>query len=647
MSKLILIIEDNKTIAMYEKQTLKNVGYDVIVAHTQEEAEKLVKIHKKDIILSIVDINLPDSQDAALNFLLKRNIPSIAMTGSFHPKLRDKIIDKQVVDYIVLEDDQQLELLQATVNRIVNNVHRKILIVDDSKASRFALKNLLGFQNFTIFEASNAKDALKILRDNTDISIALIDYEMPGMNGADLTRIIRKSYNRMELSIFAISVHTEPIITIEFLKAGANDFITKPYIKEEVLARLGVNIDMMEQHQVLNKEIKERKKVEEELLRSKKIAQNANISKSNFLANISHKVHTPMNAILGFIDILCKNEDSDDKLNKLNIIKESGESLMNIINDILDFSKIESGKLSIENMIFDTREPIELVIKLFSDLAKEKKILISLNLDEEVPKIAYGDETRVKQILSNLLSNAIKFSGENSKIEVDVKYKKETHSLYCSVKDEGIGIENINIKKIFNVFEQEDTSTTRKYGGSGLGLSISKSLIDMMNGNINVDSEPNKGSTFYFEIELFKDLQKHIDKIEVDDKDKSYLNTTISGDVLLVEDNKSNQLLMSILLDEIGLNTTIANDGVEAVNLVTSNDYDIILMDENMPNMNGIEATSLIKKMEHKSHIPIIAVTANALKDDKKKFIEAGMDSYLSKPIDQKKLEHTLRKYLS
>jgi len=649
MDKLILIIEDNKTIAMYEKHTLVNAGHNVIVAHNLEETQDLVKKHYKEITLCIVDINLPDTQDEVLTFLLKRNLPSIAMTGSFHPKLRNKIVDKNVIDYIVLEDDQQLELLQATVNRIINNKERKILIVDDSRSSRFALKNLLGFQNFTILEAPDAQQALKILQDNNDISIALVDYEMPGMNGAELTRIIRKSFSRMELSIFAISVHTEPIITIEFLKAGANDFITKPYVKEEVLARIGVNIDMMDQHQQLEKEIKERHKIEKELKEAKETAQNANEAKSNFLANMSHEIRTPMNAIIGFVDILCKNEESIEKLSHLNIIKKSGGSLINIINDILDFSKIESKKTELDNHIFITKEPFNLVMQLFKAKAEENNINLNLHIDSELPKKAYGDTTRIKQILSNLLSNAIKFSNEDSKINVNISYKKDENKLCCSVKDYGIGIAQKNFDKVFKIFEQEDNTTTRKYGGSGLGLPISKALAKMMNGDIIIESELNKGSTFYFSIEIFKDIQKYItaDDEEQNNKNIYDLDTPLDANVLLVEDNKSNQLLMGILLDDLGLRFKIANDGVEAVDLFQVNDYDLILMDENMPNMNGIEATNRIRSMKDKKQVPIIAVTANALKGDKERFLDAGMDDYISKPIDSDKLELVIRKYLS
>ncbi len=649
MGHLILIIEDSKTIAMYETQTLTSAGYDVIVAHNAQDAKALVKKHKSDIMLCIVDINLPEDKEHALDYLLKQNIPSIAMTGSFHPKLREKVIDKNIIDYIVLEDDQQLEFLQATVKRIINNEHRKILIVDDSKASRFALNNLLKFQNFTIVEAADAKDALKILKKNKDISIALIDYEMPGMNGAELTRLIRQKNSRMQLSILAISVHDDPMITIEFLKAGANDFITKPYVKEEVLARISVNIDMIDQHNALQNEVKERKKIEEKLKVSQQNSEAANLAKSNFLANMSHEVRTPMNAIIGFVDVLCKSETSIDKLEKLNIIKKSGTSLMGVIDDILDFSKIESGKLNIEHLLFKTEEPFEFITKLFNERAKQKGISIKLKIDSDMPKDAYGDVTRLKQIYSNLLSNAVKFSHRNSKIEVNLSYLDSSDSLLCSVKDYGIGIAKENINRVFQIFEQEDTSTTRNFGGSGLGLSISKSLANMMNGDLYLESELDKGSTFFFQVELFKDVDKLLASVPETEPESVNSNSVLDARVLLVEDNRSNQLLMNIFLDELGLKSELANDGIEAVQAYKSRKYDLILMDENMPNLSGIEATAQIRKLEQErgsAPVPIIAVTANALKGDREKFIDAGMDDYISKPIDQAELERIIRKYL-
>lgn len=649
MGDLILVIEDNRTMALYETQTLTRAGYNVITAYNAQEAKVLVKEHRNDIMLCIVDINLPGDKEQTLDYLLKQNIPSIAMTGNFHPKLRERIVDKNIIDYIVLEDDQQLEFLQATVKRIINNEHRKILIVDDSKASRFALNNLLKFQNFTILEAADAKEALSILKKHNDIGIALIDYEMPGMNGAELTRQIRQKYSRMELSILAISVHDDPMITIEFLKAGANDFITKPYVKEEVLARISVNIDMIDQHNTLQNEIQERKKIEEELKVSRHNAEAANLAKSNFLANMSHEVRTPMNAIIGFIKLLCKSETSIDKIEKLNIIKKSSESLMDVINDILDFSKIESGKINIEHLLFKTEDPFQLITKLFNEKAQQKDLTIKLEIDKSMPKNAYGDITRVKQIYSNLLSNAVKFSHNNSKIEVDLSYIKSSDSLQCSVKDSGIGIAKENINRVFQVFEQEDTSTTRNFGGSGLGLSISKSLANMMNGDLYLESELDKGSTFSFKIELFKDVDKHLALAQEIKNKPASSNTPLNAKVLLVEDNKSNQLLMNIFLDELGLQSELAKDGLEAIEAYKSMKYDLILMDENMPNLNGIEATTQIRKLEHEKGsdpTPIIAVTANALTGDRERFLDAGMNDYIAKPIDQAELERVIRKHL-
>jgi signal transduction histidine kinase len=650
MNKLILIIEDSKTLAMYEKHALNEAGHNVIIANSVEKAKELISHHKKNIMICIVDINLPEGEAEILSYLLKYNIPSIAMTGSFHPELRDKIVDSNIIDYIVFEDDQNLEMLQSTVYRVINNEKRSILIVDDSNASRSSLKNLLLAQNFTIYEAADAAQALSVLRKHDNIEVALIDYEMPRMNGADLTRIIRKSFSRMELAILAISVHTKSIITIEFLKAGANDFITKPYVKEEVLARIAVNIDLIEQRKNLEKEIEERKSTENKLKISKQNAQSATIAKSNFLANMSHEIRTPMNAILGFVDVLHKGEDDNQKLEKLNIIKQSGESLMNIINDILDFSKIESGKVVIEKILFETTEPFIMLTDLFQKKADEKGISLKLNNDSLLPQKAYGDLTKIKQIYSNLLSNAIKFSKEKSSIEISIELFNEV-SLLCHVKDHGIGIAKENIEKIFYAFEQENASTTRNFGGTGLGLSISKSLANAMQGDLYVESQIDQGSTFSFHVELFKDIEKMQQSSDTFEKSKpSSSDMPITATILVVEDNKANQLLMQLLLEELGLELAIANDGLEAIEAYQAKSFDLILMDENMPNLNGIEATKKIRNIEDEqksSHIPIIAVTANALKEDKERFLASGMDDYLTKPIDAVKLESLLRKYLS
>ena len=387
-----------------------------------------------------------------------------------------------------------------------------------------------------------------------------------------------------------------------------------------------------------NSMVEKLKETQEELKRESS-------SKSSFLANMSHEIRTPMNAIVGFINILMKNETSQEKIKKLKIIKESSHTLLDIINDILDFSKIESGKLEIEEHLYETRAPFLLATELFQEKAQEKNITININTDSNLPLNAYGDSTRIKQVFINILSNALKFSTQNSSIDIDLLYDEKTKRFICSVTDKGKGIKPENIEKIFSAFSQEDSSITRSFGGTGLGLSICKMLIEFMNGTLEVESELGKGSKFTFSVDIFSNVPEIEMKEELDEESPV---VTFKGKVLIVEDNKTNQLLLRLLLEEYDLEVVIANDGIEGIQAYKNEQFSLIMMDENMPNMNGMESSKQIKILEkQKSYItPIVAVTANALKEDKKRFLDAGMDDYLAKPIDDEELLRVLSRFL-
>jgi len=369
-------------------------------------------------------------------------------------------------------------------------------------------------------------------------------------------------------------------------------------------------------------------------------------AKSEFLANMSHEIRTPLNAVLGFIDILKDETRGRKSYTYVEIIDSSSKSLLKIIEDILDFSKIESGKLDIDKVDFNTKAEFEVITHLFDAKCSQKNISLTLNLDTNLPQVINTDPLRIKQVISNLLSNAIKFTSEGKNIIVDINFKDNL--LFVSVKDQGVGIAKDKQKHIFEAFSQEDSSTTRTHGGTGLGLSISTELVKLLGGELKLKSEVGIGSEFYFSIPAF--IGKEI-KLEIDTtKEINFENKKI----LLVEDNKANQMFMKVVFKKMQLEYDIANDGLEAIeqfkNIASSEaKYDCILMDENMPNMNGIEATKHIleyEKINNLNHTPIVALTANALKGDRERFLSAGMDEYMTKPVDRKKLGDILRKFL-
>ena len=374
----------------------------------------------------------------------------------------------------------------------------------------------------------------------------------------------------------------------------------------------------------------------------------ASDTKSEFLANMSHEIRTPLNAILGFVNILKENIKNEQNKEYLSTIDSSSHHLLGIINDILDFSKIENKLLQIDKVDFNTQKEFNSIINLFKAKCKEKNINFIVDIDENLPKFIHSDPLRIKQIISNLLSNAIKFTKNDNSVKIKIDFKNNL--LNILVKDSGIGIAKENIEKIFKAFSQGDSTTTRKFGGTGLGLTISSELTRLLSGELNVKSEPGEGSEFYFSIPI--ELAK-----EIGFEKKEGKNKKLKGHVLLVEDNIANQMFMKVILKKIGLTFDIANDGLEAVEVfIKSNSqdqsnykYNIILMDENMPNMNGIEATKKILEIEKEKkliHTPIVALTANALKGDKERFLAAGMDEYLTKPLDKEMLMTVLSRSL-
>lgn len=375
-----------------------------------------------------------------------------------------------------------------------------------------------------------------------------------------------------------------------------------------------------------------------ELITSRDVAIKAEKAKGEFLSNMSHELRTPLNAIVGFSSLLSKQIENNAHLKYIQNIKASSEHLVGIINDILDLSKLDSGNFTLDYHDFNLHEKVEYFLEHFHAELEISKLKLKVDLDKSVYTTLHADWLRISQIITNLMSNAMKFSYEGGTIYFGLKY--ENSNLYIVVEDNGIGISKEAQDKIFNPFQQADTSTTRKYGGTGLGLSITLNLIKQMNGNINLTSREGEGSRF--EVILPLEEASYIEENIINDDDMKEL----SGHILIAEDNKTNQMLIGLLVEDMGLTYTLAEDGEQAVEKFPKEKFDLILMDENMPKMNGLEAMSKIRKMKG-GELPIISLTANVMQGDKEKFLSAGMDGYIPKPIDDKELYFELKKFLN
>ena len=522
--------------------------------------------------------------------------------------------------------------LQGIVDKVyLVNSQRQRVITDEE----IPLFTPLGF---AISDSQNIDDIIAPQFYNAENGDLITTQFIPTLNirmvlvtrKASLAESVRTAF----VPVFGILILTVIIVTVSFV------FVSRLIINNNSkLSSLQTN------NQELNNRVAERTRA---LTLALKDAQHAAQIKSDFLANMSHEIRTPMNGVIGLLELL-KGTNLDEVQKKyVKTALRSGSDLMTIINDILDYSKIDAGKLNIEIVEFELKEIKAEIEHLYLAQTQEKDIKLQIRIDNTLPDTVLIDPTRLRQIINNLISNAIKFTKQGSVSLILEPGINRAQHLLIRVVDTGIGIDPEVQKTIFDPFAQADNSTTRVYGGTGLGLAICKHLVELMEGEIEIHSQPGKGTTIQFYLPYDT---PEASKKPTPDQSHTVADThkpePSASTILLVEDNDINQMVAIAMLEKLGYQTIVANDGELAIEAVKSEQFDLILMDIQMPNMDGYTATRIIRSLDIKNACcPILALTANAMQGDREKCTAAGMDDYITKPIDIVALEAKLSFWL-
>ncbi len=482
----VLLVEDSPILAtLFRKKIEADLGFNVTVADSYSGALSILNSGESGFFAGLLDLNLPDAPNGEIvDLVLSKNIPSIVFTGMFQDNIRKMMWDKGIVDYVIKGGTHNLEYVCSLIYRLHQNCSVKVLVVDDSATSRKYISALLKIHKYLVYEAGDGREALDMLDKNPDIKMVITDYNMPNMDGFELTREIRSKFEKEKMAVIGVSAQGNENLSAQFIKNGASDFITKPFNREEFYCRLMQNITMIDY--VL--EIEDQKKHLEHL----------NEQKNKFLGIAAHDLRTPISVINMYSSMILEEMEenlSEDQKEFINTISRSSNFMLSLLNDLLDISKIESGNIDLVLKKVDYQEFVNRNIKLNKTIAEKKNISIELYCEPTLSEIDI-DNQKIDQVLNNLLSNAIKYSEPETTVKVLIT--KEDNFFLTRVIDRGQGIPENELPELFKEFTRTSVQSTAGEKSTGLGLAIVKNIVEAHRGKIDVTSKVGNGSTFSF-----------------------------------------------------------------------------------------------------------------------------------------------------